>query len=165
MDVVDKILEHPRGKRVLVLGLARSGLAAARVLSTLGATVTGADAATVARMLPILRSCVPSDDAPALLARVTRPGDRDTYLLLLTEHRLVVAAETRILRRQRLHLNADPHHLVDVLWTPEPTLGGIALSATAVDGVREHFWIRTADVAASADALAGVFRRAALVAA
>ena len=129
------------------------------------ATVTGADAATVARMLPILRSCVPSDDAPALLARVTRPGDRDTYLLLLTEHRLVVAAETRILRRQRLHLNADPRHLVDVLWTPEPTLGGIALSATAVDGVREHFWIRTSDVAASAEALATVFRRAALAAA
>ena len=43
-------------------------------------------------------------------------------------------------------------------------LQAIALSATAVDGVREHFWIRTADVAASAEALAAVFRRAALVA-
>jgi hypothetical protein len=127
------------------------------------ATVTGVDAATVTRLLPILRSCVPYNDAPALLARASRPGDRDTYLLLLTEHRMVVAAETRILRRQRLHLNADPRHLADVLWTAEPTLGGIALSATAVDGVREHFWIRTAEVAASTEALATVFRRAALV--
>ena len=133
-----------------------------RLLSRLlpAAGVTGTDTATVARLLPILHSCVPDDDAPALLARATRTGDRATYLLLLTEHRLVVAGESRILRRQRLHLNADPRHLSDVLWTPEPTLGGIALAATAIDGVREHLWIRTADAYASAQALASVFRPA-----
>jgi hypothetical protein len=124
------------------------------------AAITGADAATVTRLLPILRSCVPHDDAPVLLARASRSDDRASYLLLLTEHRLVVTAETRILRRQRLHLNADLRHLGDVLWTPEPALGGVALSATAMDGVREHFWIRTADVDASAEALASVFRPA-----
>ena len=129
-----------------------------RLLSA--AAITGADAATVTRLLPILRSCVPHDDVPALLARASRPGDRASYLLLLTGHRLVVAAETRILRRQRLHLSADPRHLTDVLWTPEPALGAVTLSATAIDGVREHFWIRTADVDASADALAMVFRPA-----
>jgi hypothetical protein len=129
------------------------------------ASITGTDPAAVHRLLPILRSCVPYDDAPLLLARANRPGDRASYLLLLTPHRLVVAAETRILRRQRLHLSADPGQLVDVLWTPEPALGAVALSATAMDGVREHFWIRTADVDAAAEALAYVFRPAALVAA
>jgi hypothetical protein len=129
------------------------------------ASITGTDPATVHRLLPILRSCVPYDDAPLLLARADRPGDRASYLFLLTPHRLVVAAETRILRRQRLHLSADPGHLVDVLWTPEPTLGAVALAATAMDGVREHFWIRTADVDASAEALAYVFRPSVLVAA
>jgi hypothetical protein len=119
----------------------------------------------ISRVEPVLRSCVPDDDAPLLLARASRPGDRATYLLVLTEHRLLVVGETRILRRQHLHLNADPRHLGDVLWSPEPTLGTVVLSATAMDGVREHFWIRTADVDAAAAALARVFRPAALLAA
>lgn len=102
---------------------------------------------------------MPDNDEPVLLARATRPGDRGSYLLLLTNRRLVVTGETRVLRRQHLHLNADPRHLMDVIWTPEPRLGGIALSATAIDGVREHFWIRTAAVEASAAALHRVFGR------
>jgi hypothetical protein len=120
---------------------------------------TGTDAATVCRQLPILHSCLPKDDEPVLLASATRPGDRASYLLLLTNHRLVVTRETRLLRRQHLHLNADPRHLMDVIWTPEPRMGAIALSATAIDGVREHFWIRTAAVEASAAALHRVFGR------
>jgi hypothetical protein len=130
-----------------------------RLLSRLlaAASATGADPAAVGRQLPILHSCVPDDDVPMLLARATRPGDNASYLLLLTERRLVVVGESRVLRRQRLHLNADRRHLVDVLWTPEPALGAVALSATAVDGVREHFWIRTADVAAATEALSEVF--------
>jgi hypothetical protein len=40
------------------------------------AAITGTDAASVTRLLPVLRSCVPHDDAPALLARADRPGDR-----------------------------------------------------------------------------------------
>jgi hypothetical protein len=113
----------------------------------------------VGRHLPILHRCVPADDHPTLIARVDRPGDRACYLLLLTAHRLVVTGESRILRRRRLHLSADPRHLMDVLWTPEPTLGGLALSLTAVDGVREHFWVRTNDPYRVATALATVFRR------
>lgn len=118
---------------------------------------TGADAATVCRQLPILHSCMPKDDEPVLLARATRPGDRASYLVLLTNRRLVVTRETRVLRRLQLHLNADPRHLMDVIWTPEPRMGAIALSATAIDGVREHFWIRTAAVEAGAAALQKVF--------
>jgi hypothetical protein len=129
------------------------------------ATATGLDAATVNRHLPILSSCVPDDDSPALLARVDRTGDRACYLLLLTRRRFVVTAESRILRRRRLHLNADPRHLMDVLWTPEPALGGLALSATAVDGVRENFWVRTPDPDAAAAALTDVFPTPALLAA
>jgi hypothetical protein len=120
---------------------------------------TGADAATVCRQLPILNSCLPKDDEPVLVARATRPGDRASYLVLLTTRRLVVTRETRVLRRHHVHLNTDPRHLMDVIWTPEPRQGAIALSATAVDGVREHFWIRTAAVEASAAALHRVFRR------
>lgn len=120
---------------------------------------TGVDAATVCRQLPILNSCMADDDELVLLARATRPGDRAGYLLLLTPRRLVVTRETRLLRRQHLHLNADPRHLLDVIWTPEPRMGAIALSATAVDGVREHFWIRTSTVEASAAALHRVFGR------
>lgn len=119
---------------------------------------TGTDAATVCRQLPILNSCMANDDEPVLLARATRPGDRASYLVLLTTRRLVVTRETRLLRRQQLHLNADPRHLSDVIWTPEPSMGAIALSATAIDGVREHFWIRTAAVESSAAALHRVFR-------
>jgi hypothetical protein len=118
---------------------------------------TGADQATVGRQLPMLHSCVPDDDTPVLVARASRPADRTSYLLLLTMRRLIVTGESRILRRQRLHLNANPRHLGDVLWTPEPRLGAIAFSATAVDGVREHFWIRTTDVESSAEALSVVF--------
>lgn len=120
---------------------------------------SGADAATVCRQLPTLRSCMSKDDEPVLLARATRPGDRASYLVLLTTRRLVVTRETRLLRRLHLHLNADPRHMADVIWTPEPLQGAIALSATAVDGVREHFWIRTAAVEASSAALHRVFGR------
>jgi hypothetical protein len=122
------------------------------------AAVTGLDAPTVNRHLPMLSSCIPDDDHPALFARVDRADDRACCLLLLTSRRLVVTAESRILRRRSLHLNADPRHLLDVLWTPEPTLGGLALAATAIDGVRENFWVRTLDPDAAAAALTEVFR-------
>jgi hypothetical protein len=117
----------------------------------------GVDPATLARHLPMLRRCVPADDRPVLLARATRAGNRDTYLVLVTNRRMVVTAESRIWRRRRLHLAADPWHLGDVLWTPEPDLGGLALSATAMDGVREHLWLRTPNPVAAADALEAVF--------
>ena len=124
------------------------------------AVEAGVDVAMVGWHLPILNRCVPSDDVPILLAQANRPGDRTHYLLLLTRRRLVVTGESRILRRRRLHLNADPRHLLDVLWTAEPELGRVALSATAIDGVREHFWVRTSDPERVTAALASVFRPA-----
>jgi hypothetical protein len=101
---------------------------------------------TVSRHMPILRRCVGPRDTTVLVARCSRRhhalGGGRSHLLLLTRRRLVVTAESRLLRRMRLHLNSALNHLADVTWTAEPTLGGIHLSATAIDGVREHFWIK-----------------------
>ena len=118
----------------------------------------GVDPAATGRHLPIMQRCVPADDPIRLLARVDRSADRACYLLLLTARRLVVTGESLVLRRRRLHLNAEPRQLLDVLWTPEPTLGGLALAATAVDGVREHFWVRTGDPHGVAETLTEAFR-------
>jgi len=76
--------------------------------------------------------------------RVDRPAQGD-YLLLLTHRRLVVMRRTRLLRRLRLHLNAELRHLTNVTWNPDPDLSGVELAATAVDGIRERFLIRVGD--------------------
>jgi hypothetical protein len=77
----------------------------------------------------------------AVLALRTLGRRRRREMLLLTRHRLVVTAERGLLRRLRLYLNCDLRDLGDVTWIPEPARGGIRLAATAVDGVREHFWL------------------------
>lgn len=109
------------------------------------AAETGIALQTVSRHMPIFRRCVGSGDATVLVTRCTRPhrpaqGD---YLLLLTYRRLVVTRQTRLLHRLRLHLNTDLHHLSNVTWNPDPRLSAIELAATAIDGVRERFLIRT----------------------
>lgn len=108
------------------------------------ASEAGVAIPTVSRHLPVLRRCVAPDDATALVARCVRPdrplcGD---FLLALTYRRLVVTQETRLLRRLRLHLNTELRHLHNVSWNPDPRLSAVELAATAVDGVRERFWIR-----------------------
>ena len=55
----------------------------------------------------------------------------------------MVTQETRLLHRLRLHLNTELRHLNNVSWNPDPRLSAVELAATAVDGVRERFWIRT----------------------
>jgi hypothetical protein len=123
----------------------------------------GIDIATVSRHISVLRRCVGPFDEPVMVARCARL-DRafggGVHLLLLTPRRMVVTAESRVLRRLRLHLNTDVRHLSDVLWTPEPALGGVQLSATAVDGVREHFWLRVVDADQVGALLQQVFRPA-----
>ncbi|HYN96510.1 MAG TPA: hypothetical protein VES42_21930, partial [Pilimelia sp.] len=99
---------------------------------------------TVGRHLPIFRRCVAQGDAATLVARCLRPDRplRGEFMLLLTERALVVTRETRLLRRVRLHLNAELRHLHNVTWNPDPRLPAVELAATAVDGVRERFLIR-----------------------
>jgi len=99
---------------------------------------------TLSRHMPVFRRCVAADDTTALVARCTR-ADRPTqgeYMLLLTYRRLVVTQESRMLHRLRLHLNTELGHLGNVTWNPDPRLSAVELAATAVDGVRERFWIR-----------------------
>lgn len=101
---------------------------------------------TAQRHISIVRPCLGPRDEPlavASCAHAQRLSNRRVRgLLLLTRFRLVVTSETGLLRRLRLHLNLDLSRLADVAWTPEPATGGISLSATAVDGIREHVWIR-----------------------
>jgi hypothetical protein len=108
------------------------------------AAEAGVAVPTVSRHMPIFRRCVAADDAAALVARCAR-ADRPAqgeYLMLLTYRRLVVTHESRMLHRLRLHLNTELGHLGNVTWNPDPRLSAVELAATAVDGVRERFWIR-----------------------
>ncbi|NYT93550.1 hypothetical protein [Salinispora sp. H7-4] len=101
---------------------------------------------TASRHMPVFRRCVGSGDAPVLVTRCRRPDRSATageYLLLLTHRRLVVTRQTRVLHRLRLHLNTELRELSDVTWGPDPRLHCLELAATAIDGVRERFVIRT----------------------
>jgi hypothetical protein len=127
------------------------------------AAEAGIDLATVNRHTSVLRRCVGPFDEPVLVARCSRLDKAfrgGMHLVLLTPRRMVVTAESRVLRRLRLHLNTDVRHLSDVLWTPEPALGGVQLSATAIDGVREHFWLRAVDADKVGALLQQIFRPA-----
>jgi hypothetical protein len=107
--------------------------------------------------LSVLSHCVGPLDDTVLVAKCSRAGGRGDHVLMLTRHRLVVTAKGRFTRRVRLHLSLDLHHLGDVTWTPEPKLGGVRLDVTAVDGVREHFWIEAPDVTRVGQLLDRVF--------
>ncbi|GIJ30103.1 hypothetical protein Vqi01_52650 [Micromonospora qiuiae] len=109
------------------------------------ATEAGLAVQTASRHMPVFRRCVGSGDATILVARCSRP-DRPMFgdhLLLLTHRRLVVTRQTRILHRLRLHLNTELRELSHVTWSPDPRLHSVELAATAIDGIRERFLIRT----------------------
>ena len=102
---------------------------------------------TVSRHMPVFRRCVSPDDATVLVARAHRP-DRplgDDFVLLLTYRRLVITQESRFFKRLRLHLNTELRHLANITWHPDPRLSAIELAATAIDGIRERFWIHAGD--------------------
>jgi hypothetical protein len=104
----------------------------------------GIATATVTRHLRIFRRCVEHDDAVVLVTRAhhTDHPHGPEFILLLTARRLVVTQESRVLHKLRLHLNAELRHLANVTWHPDPRLSAIELAATAIDGIRERFWIR-----------------------
>jgi hypothetical protein len=99
---------------------------------------------TVARHLPVVRRCLGPDDAVLLVARCVRP-DRPLageHMFVLTRHRMVITRERRIRHKARLHLDAPIEELANVTWAPDPRLVAVELAATAIDGVRERFWIK-----------------------
>ena len=108
------------------------------------AAEAGVTIPTVSRHMPIFRRCVDADDPTVLVTRCLRPDAPfgGEYLLLLTDRRLVVTQETRVLHRLRLHLNANLRHLSNVAWRTDVGRAAIEVSATAVDGVRERFRMR-----------------------
>jgi hypothetical protein len=98
---------------------------------------------TVSRHITVFRRCVEPNDATVLVTRAHRP-DRPLgreFLLLLTSKRMVITQESKVLRRLRLHLNTEIRHLANITWYPDPRLVAIELAATAIDGIRERFWI------------------------
>lgn len=107
----------------------------------------GVAAPTVNRHLPFLRNCVAASDAALLVTRCDRVGVPvgGDHLFLLTRRRLVVTQQTRLLRRLRLHLNAELRHLSSVTWSPDPRHSTIEVAVTAIDGVRERFLLRAAE--------------------
>jgi hypothetical protein len=95
----------------------------------------------------VLRRCAGDRDHVVQLAMCHRSHQplargRQSHLLMLTRHRLVVTTFSPVLRKLRLCLNAELHHLTDVTWTAEPAERAVQLAVTAIDGGREHFWIR-----------------------
>lgn len=97
-------------------------------------------AATVRRHVQVLHGCAGDRDTVAVVARCTSRAGRHS-MLMLTRNRLVITAESPLLRRVSLHLNAELHQLADVTWTPEPGRAGVQLGVTAIDGVRENMWV------------------------
>ena len=108
------------------------------------AAEAGVPIATVSRHLPVVRRCVEPDDSAVLVTRCLRPDQpmAGEFLMVLTNRRLVVTQETRVLHRLRLHLNANLRHLSDVTWNPDLRQSVVEMAATAVDGVRERFRMR-----------------------
>jgi hypothetical protein len=108
------------------------------------AAEAGVPIATVSRHMPVVRRCVEPDDSTVLVTRCLRPDQpmAGEFLMVLTYRRLVVTQETRVLRRLRLHLNANLRHLSDVSWNPDLRQSVVEMAATAVDGVRERFRMR-----------------------
>ncbi len=98
-------------------------------------------AATIHRHVQVLRGCAGDRDTVAVVARCTSRAGRRS-VLMLTRNRLVITAESPVLRRVSLHLNAELHQLADITWTPEPGRTGVQLGVTAIDGVRENMWVR-----------------------
>lgn len=109
----------------------------------LATAVAALPALTVGRHRPVLRRCVAPTEAALLITQCRRPEQpyAGAHLLLLTKRRMVVTRETRVLHRVQLHLAADVRELSQVTWICDPRRRVVELAATAVDGVRERFWL------------------------
>lgn len=101
----------------------------------------------VSRHMPVLRRCVTPEETTVLVTRCQRPATpmAGAFLLLLTNRRLVISREGRLLRRAQLHLSAPLRELTNVIWISDERAPAIELAVTGVDGIRERFWIPLPD--------------------
>jgi hypothetical protein len=109
------------------------------------AAEAGLQLASISRQIPLFRRCVGIGQTVLLVAKCSRldgPFSPD-HLMLLTRERLVVTAESRVLRRARLHLDTAVAELTNVRWEADVRLTSVEFTATAGDGVRERFLIKT----------------------
>ncbi|MGH8791487.1 MAG: hypothetical protein ACRDXX_02415 [Stackebrandtia sp.] len=97
---------------------------------------------TLSRHVPSMRISVNSDDQVMLLARCLRPDGRlsGDHLMLLTQDRMVVTKQSRVLGRVRLDMDAPVTALGDVRWSADPSFPGVELAFTSED-TRHRFWI------------------------
>jgi hypothetical protein len=127
--------------------------------------------ATANRHATVLRRCAGTRDSVTVVAPCTRANRttgplsrfRTSSLLMLTTRRLVITTQSPILHRLHLHLNAELSQLADVTWTADSDGTAMHLALTAMDGVREHFWLRMGSLEQLQrlnEALTRVFRRA-----
>jgi hypothetical protein len=108
------------------------------------ANEAGLPMASISRQIPVFRRCAGPGQTVLLVTRASRldrPLSGD-HLMLLTRERLVVTSESRLLHRPHVHLDAAVADLRNVVWTADPRLTSIELSATAPDGFRERFLIK-----------------------
>src|ERR1043166_8102427 len=109
------------------------------------AAEAGLPLASISRQIPIFRRCVGIGQTVLIVtkcSRLDRPFSSD-HLMLLTRERMVITSESRMLHRARLHLDAAITELTKVVWEADARLTAIEFNATAPDGVRERFLIKT----------------------
>jgi|SRR6185437_14867898 hypothetical protein len=123
---------------------------------------------TANRHAEVLRRCAGTRDSVTVVAPCSRANRRlgrfrTSSVLMVTTRRLVITTQSPILHRLNLHLNAELSQLADVTWTADPDGTVMHLALTAMDGVREHFWLRMGSpeqLQRLTEALTRVFRRA-----
>src|SRR4051794_9194158 len=109
------------------------------------AAEAGLPLASISRQIPIFRRCVGIGQTVLIVtkcSRLDRPFSAD-HLMLLTRDRMVIPSESRMLHRARLHLDAAVTELSKVVWEADARLTAIEFNASAPDGVRERFLIKT----------------------
>ncbi len=110
----------------------------------LAAHEAGLPMASISRQIPVFRRCAGPSQSVLLLTRcghLDRPLNGE-HTMMLTKQRLIVLAESRLLHRPRVQVDAAVSQLRNVVWSADSLLTSIELSATTPDGVRERFLIR-----------------------
>ena len=107
----------------------------------------GLSITVVSRHMPLVRRCVTPDETAVLVTRCHRLGlpAAGSFLLLLTNRRLVITRESRMLHRVQVHLASPLRHLTRVGWTADVRAGAVELAVAPPNGEQERWWIPARD--------------------